>query len=123
MTPLVVVLPQEHHHVSPLVVTLFELAHDLLDVLVANLSREHPALVSILPQSGQAYVFTVILSAASSISVSVSHRSSVIAVDLVLDAVVGLFLADVVKPVLFDFVGNVGRVSLLELRVLLVLHH
>ena len=74
-------------------------------------------------QPGQAYVFTVVLSAASSISVSVSHRSSVIAVDLVLDAVVGLFLADVVKPVLFDFVGNVGRVSLLELRVLLVLHH
>ena len=78
MTPLVVVLPQEHDHVSPLVVALFELAHDLLDVLVADLTREHPALVSILPQSGQAYVFPVILSAASSISVSVSHRSSVI---------------------------------------------
>ena len=77
MTSLVLVLPQEHDHVRAVAVTVFQLSQDLADVLVANLTREHPALVSIFPQPGQAYVFPVILSAASSISVSVSHRPSV----------------------------------------------
>lgn len=75
MTSLAVVLPQEHDHVRAVAVAVFQLSQDLADVLVANLSREHPPLVSVLPQPGQAYVFTVILSAASTISVSVSHPS------------------------------------------------